>query len=233
MDTPHQPAPASSPMRADVALFQGAMRFAGLSVTAFSVWAFAGGWFRSNGGEPALYAAIAAVFIGLSGPLLHPLLPGRPGIRGFYGAFGPAFLAYAVVWSAVWFALQSKPGEWIATLAGSAVFVGVTALRLGRPVGFRHVTGAFFLFHAAGYFLGGEVMDVLVRTARKAATPEARSQWFVAAKLGWGLCYGLGFGAALGLAYALLRPRDPESPRFSLPSSESSESNPDTHRNTP
>ena len=224
MDTPPIPAHEPRPTRIDVAMVQGAVRFAVLATAAFSVWAFAGGWFRSHGGEPALYAVIAAVFIGFSGPLLHRLLPGEGGVRRFYGVFGPAFLAYAVVWSAVWFALRSKPGEWVAAFAGSATFVGVLALRLGRPVGYRHVVAAFFLFHAAGYFLGSEVMDVLVRSARTAAAAEERGRWMAAAMLGWGVFYGLGFGAGLGLAGTLLRPR------FRLPSSET---NTNTRTDTP
>ena len=48
------------------AILRGALGFGLVSLIAFSVWAFGGGWFRGRGGEPAMYAAIAAVFVVVS-----------------------------------------------------------------------------------------------------------------------------------------------------------------------
>ena len=60
--------PASAPIPGVfAATVRGALGFAVVSVAAFCVWAFGGRWFRGNGGEGAMYAAIAAVFIGMSG----------------------------------------------------------------------------------------------------------------------------------------------------------------------
>lgn len=185
---------------------RGALGFAVVSVAAFSVWAFAGGWFRNHGGEGALYAAIAAVFALLSGLLLHPLVPGPRALARFYGVFTPAFLAYSIVWSGFWFWLKSGPGEWLGAAAGSGVFVAVAAWRLGQTRGFWTATTVFFVLHTAGYFAGGQSMDWLVGVAKSAATPGDRSRWLALAKLSWGVFYGLGFGAALGFALATLRP---------------------------
>ena len=198
--------PSPEPTRRRLAMFRGALGFAGVSAAAFSVWAFGGGLFRGFGGEGALYAAIAAAFIGLSGPALHRLVPGG-GIGRFYRLFGPAFAAYSVVWSAAWFVLKSALGEWIGAGAGSLAFVGVLAVAQRRPVGFVPAAVGFFFLHSAGYFAGGLSMDLLVGLARKSAEPDVRAAWFAAAKLSWGVFYGLGFGAGLGLALATLQPR--------------------------
>ena len=83
-------------------LLHGALGFALVSIAAFAVWAFGGPWFRGRGGEPAMYAAITAVFLGLSGAVLAPLAGGW---GRFYRAFLPAFGVYALVWSLAWFSL--------------------------------------------------------------------------------------------------------------------------------
>ena len=106
-------------------ILSGAWRFATVSLLAFSVWAFGGRLFRGIGGEPTMYAAITVVFLGLSGWFLGPLAPGPRPIRTFYSLFFPSFLAYAVVWSGLWFALGFGLGEWLASLAGSLVFVAI------------------------------------------------------------------------------------------------------------
>jgi hypothetical protein len=70
------PAASDQVPSAFTAALHGALGFAVVSVAAFCVWAFGGRWFRGNGGEGAMYAAIAAVFIGLSGLLFHTLILG-------------------------------------------------------------------------------------------------------------------------------------------------------------
>jgi hypothetical protein len=190
----------------------GALGFTLVSVAAFSVWAWGGGWFRGRGGEPAMYAAVAVVFLGLTGLVLHPLVTGARRVARFYGVFLPAFLAYAAVWSAIWFALPHRAGEWLAALAGALVFVALTAWRFGRRSGWLPAAAVFFVLHTAGYFAGGQGMGRLLQAARNdgpgGLTPE---QWLVLAKLAWGVGYGLGFGAGLGWVYAHLQRPAPAS----------------------
>lgn len=207
--------PADSAQRTSIArdVLWGAVAFMLTSVIAFGVWAFGGGWFRGRGGEPAMYAVITVVFVGLAGLLLHPLMRGPRRVARFYAVFTPAFVAYAVVWSGFWFWLGGGAGEWLGALLGSGVFVALTAWRLGQWRGFWPAAAMFFVLHTAGYFAGGWSMGELMGVARS-DDPGAwtRSQWMTAAKLSWGFFYGLGFGAGLGLAcYLLQRPGPSES----------------------
>lgn len=209
----HEPTQSSKPMnraRLFPFMFRGAVGFATVSVAAFAVWAFGGRWFRTHGGEGAMYSTIAIVFVLLSGLLLHPLLPGERRMRRFYVIFTPAFLAYALVWSAFWFWLGAGLGEWIGALLGSMTFVTLMAWRMGRWPGFVLAAVAFFALHTAGYFAGGRSMALLVAAARQKPVPFLDSATLVLmAKLSWGLCYGIGFGAGLGTVFAVLQPPAP------------------------
>lgn len=178
----------------------GGLGFALVSIAAFSVWAFGAGWFRNLGGELGMYAAIAAVFLGLSGLVLGPL---AGGVGRFYKAFLPAFFVYAVVWTAAWFALPDKRGEWIGAAAGCLVFAWIAMKMLGSTRGRLLVALALFILHTAGYFAGDWAMyDVFVPQAKAAGkgTPEFQ-HYMTLAKLSWGLFYGLGFGAGIGWVF--------------------------------
>ncbi len=199
------------------AILVGALGFMGVSVAAFAVWAFGGGWFRGRGGEPAMYAVITVVFLGLGGVVLQSLLRGPRRLTRFYGAFVPAFLAYAVVWSVFWFWLGGGAGEWLGAILGCLVFVAISALRLGRPPGQGLLLAGvvFFVAHTAGYFAGGRAMAHFMGAARQApARSDERARWSRMAKLSWGVCYGLGFGAGLGCLYPVLQraPRKSQMP---------------------
>ena len=167
---------------------RGSLGLGAVGVAAFAVWAFAGRTFRS---EALMYGAVAAVFLAGTGLLLHPL---AGSLRRFYGTFVPAFVAYAVVWSAIWFAGGKRLHEWAASAAGCAVFAVVLSWR--SPSRIPSLAAALFLAHSAGYFLGGDIYY---------ATRQAQP---VLAKLAWGLCYGLGFGGGIGHSYRILRPKD-------------------------
>lgn len=188
------------------AAVRGSIGFAVVSVAAFCVWAFGGRWFRGNGGEGAMYAAIAAVFVGLSGVLLHPLILGRNRLWRFYSVFAPAFLAYAVVWSGFWFWLKFGLGEWLGALLGSVAFVALSAWRFGRWQRFGVGVVIFFVLHTAGYFAGGQSMAWLMQASRQKPVPFLDpTSLVVLAKLSWGLFYGLGLGAGLGYVFALFQ----------------------------
>lgn len=171
------------------ATVRGALGFAAVSVAAFSVWAFGGKWLRDHGGDPALYAAIAAVFLGLTGALLHPLVRGPRSFVRFTRVFVPAFFAYAAGWCMAWFALGLGRGEWLGSLAGSAAFALVAGGMLGNLRAFPRAGGALFVGHSAGYFAGGPLFYAV------------KSGHAVLGMLGWGLLYGLGFGAGIGYAF--------------------------------
>ena len=178
----------------------GALGFTGVSLAAFAVWAWGGGWFQGRGGEPAMYAAIAAVFLLLGGPLLQFLVHGpRRWIR-FHQVFTLAFLAYSVVWSGCWFTLGFGWGEWLGALLGCLALVTVTSWYFQSWDRWTMAVVVFFALHTAGYFAGGRAMYQLWEWSRMVPVPPPfdPSQWRTLAKLSWGLFYGLGFGAGLG-----------------------------------
>lgn len=186
---------------------RGALGFAGVSVLAYSVWAFGGRWFHRHGGEPALYLAIALVFLGLSGVFLQSLVAGPGRLGRFYRVFLPAFLVYAVVWCAAWFALRSKAGEWLGSLGGTVAFALLASRSLGHLPGARWSAPLLFLTHSAGYFAGGLWMGWLAGRSGREAFPGVDPAWLgAAAKLGWGLFHGLGFGAGLGAVFHFAQP---------------------------
>ncbi len=181
-------------------VLHGSIGFSFLSSAPFSVWAFGAGWLRNLGGELGMYAAIAAVFLGLSGLVLGPL---AGGVGRFYKAFLPSFFVYAIVWMAAWFALPDKRGEWIGAAAGCLVFAWIAMKMLCSTHGWLIAALALFVLHTAGYFTGDWSMyDVFVPKARAAGkgTPEFQ-HYMTLAKLSWGLFYGIGFGAGIGWVF--------------------------------
>lgn len=177
----------------------GSLGFAFVSLVAFSLWAFGGRWFHAHGGDAAMYPAIAIVFLGLTGLVLHRLVRGGRPLARFYGAFVPAFVAYAGVWCLAWFVIKHAPGEWIGSLAGSIVFAAVVMKRMGAKSGFVSAALIVFVAHSLGYFTGGKVMyGILGGCCAELFKGLSREQIKIAAMLGWGLCYGLGFGAGIG-----------------------------------
>lgn len=134
-----------------------------------------------------MYAACFAVFILLAGLLLNPL---AGGLGRFYRSFGPAFLAYAILWCVAWFVWRDQAGEWLGSAVGCAAFSAVLAWRLGNWKGLGLGVLVLFLAHSAGYFAG----EWLYYGSGKTAVD----------RLLWGVLYGLGFGAGIGHNYWLL-----------------------------
>jgi hypothetical protein len=181
-------------------MVRGALAFAAVSVGAFAVWAFGGIWLHRAVGEGGLYAACAAVFVLLSGFFLAPLVRGpRPMLR-VYKAFMPAFLLYAVVWSACWFKLGFGNGEWLASLLGCAIFGWVLGKMLGAKKAYLITIVILFVCHSAGYFAGGWFYGMLPAKASSLGLDKKTTG--LLAKLIWGLCFGLGFGAGIGFAFS-------------------------------
>ena len=166
-------------------LLQGSLGFCLVSVMAFAVWALAGKRLSQNLGEAGFYAVCALVFIGLAGIELHKLVIGPRTLGRFYALFAAGFGAYAVAWCLAWFLVRGKAGEWLGSLAGSAVFAMVLTSAFSASGSFIRVSVGLFITHSAGYFTG---------------------EWIHASSGGrpgmllWGVAYGLGFGAGLGYA---------------------------------
>ncbi len=196
-----EPAPVATPSLVGSVL-RGAVGFMGVSVAGFSVWAFAGRWFYQRVGEAGLYAAIALVFVGLSGTVLSPLLRGPRRFARFQVLFIPGFVLYAVAWCAFWFLLGAGPGEWLGSFAGSLVFAAWVCLRLRNSAALIPTGLVLSISHSAGYFLGGLLMGWMFRPeTANLLSGLSPGQVAILAKLSWGIPYGLGFGAGLGYLF--------------------------------
>jgi hypothetical protein len=169
-----------------MSILRGALGFAAVSLAAFLVWALGGRWLSAHLHEWGFYAIMAAIFLGLSGLALHPLVRGPDSTLRFTKAFFPAFLAYSGVWSGCWFSLGWVKGEWLGSLLGSVVFSALLGWSLGNLRPLARVALVVFVGHSAGYFLGGPIYYAVKGT------------W---GALAWGLLYGLGFGAGIGYAF--------------------------------
>jgi hypothetical protein len=190
----------SQPPSAGHRIWSTTWRFTIASLVVFGLWALGGRWFYQNLGEGGFYLVCALVFIGLAGCLLHGVVAQRVTLPRFYGAFTVAFMTYSVVWSACWFLLRGKPGEWAGSVAGP-IALAVLLLRQTKthPASIPLLIGVVAL-HSLGYFAGDSLYAWVkspsgIETLSSFSKPERN-------KIGqmlWGLAYGLGFGGALGL----------------------------------
>ena len=166
-------------------IVRGAAGFSVLSVAAFTPWVFAG----RRLGETGMYAACAALFIGLSGPLLHRLILGPGSLPRFTKLFALAFVANAVGWTSGYMILRGHAGSLVGLLAGTAAMGGVIAVAFEARNEALKSIAALFVLTTLGYYVGWWVEAPLSKTHRTAAM------------LLYGVFYGLGLGAGLGLAF--------------------------------
>ncbi len=183
----HPPALAASVVR-------GIVGFTLVSVAGFAPWAMADRLWRGMS-ELELYGTCAAVFIGLSGLLLHRLIIGPGSLLRFYKLFGLAFTAYAVAWVACWMGLRGDLGSVTGLLGGTAAMGLILAAAFDAWPSTGKIIAALFVLNTLGYYTGGWVEGKLAIDHR------------LAGMLLWGVCYGIGFGAGLGVAFHLCQER--------------------------
>jgi hypothetical protein len=177
------------------ATLSGTWRFALVSILGFAPWAL-----PNIGGEIFLYIECLLAFLVFSEVFLVALVQGENRRKRFNRSFGPAFIAYAVVWSACWFALRSRAGEVAGLILGCSVFAWILGKRLGSLNGLPLVILVLVLFHAIGYWMGGYVFSLARKPPGIIADWPKRDIWMLA-KITWGLFYGLGFGSGIGYAF--------------------------------
>ncbi len=207
--TPDSPSTAGiAPSRVSF-LVRGVLGFTVLSLAGFAPWAAFGSWLHARVGEVGLYGTCAAVFLGLSGPLLSGLVVGPRAIRRVYLIFSPAFAAYSILWIAGWFALKGvwhgHAGSFAGLFAGTLAMGWILATAFGaRGVAWRVIL-ILFVLNSIGYFVGGWLEVTAFAVAKSNGIPAgiSRHTWGVFAKSLWGLCYGVGFGAGIGWAFHL------------------------------
>ena len=169
-------------------VLRGVIGFTLVSVAGFSPWALFDRWFHRMG-EAGLYAACAAVFIGLSGLLLHRLIIGPGSLPRFYKLFSIAFAAYAIAWITFWVWLHGDTGSMGGLFGGTVAMGMLFAIAFDAQRSIVKIVAALFVLNTLGYFVGGWVEGKLAIEHR------------LAGMLLWGVCYGMGFGAGLGLAF--------------------------------
>ena len=184
---PRVPSPGASVLR-------GVIGFTLVSVAAFSMWPIIDRWFPRMG-EAGLYVACTAVFIGLSGPMLHRLIIGPGSLPRFCKLFTLAFIAYVIAWAAFWIWLRSDAGEYAGLLAGTAAMGAILAFAFDARRAAVKIIASLFVLNTAGYLAGAWIEGKLAVWHRLTAI-------FL-----WAVCYGAGFGAGLGLAFHFCQAR--------------------------
>lgn len=167
-------------------ILHGVLGFTLLSLAGFLPWVLGLGKRIGTGG---MYAACAAVFIGLSGPLLHRLIVGPGSLSRFYKVFGIAFALYASSWIGAYMGLKGHVGGIVGLFLGTTVLGGFLSVAFEEFGALVPSIAALFVLNLAGYYLGWGVEKAVVKTSLPAAM------------LLYGVCYGAGFGAGLGLAF--------------------------------
>jgi hypothetical protein len=178
----------------------GSLGFSIVSIAGFSVWAFGERWLHE---ELTLFTSCAAVFLGLSGLLLFRLVISPNRLWRFYKIFLPAFLLYAVAWSAAWWLLKFGLGEWLGSLLGSIMFAAVVAWGFGSHRSFVRACAVLFICHSAGYFLGAQFMQSIGHALN--ALGLSKPATALLGMLGWGAIYGAGFGAGIGYTFHIFQ----------------------------
>lgn len=157
----------------------GSLSFGLVSLLAYAIWAF-----RLIPGQAAMYSAIAAIYLLLSGLALSRLAIAPKVKLRFSLLFATAFLVYAFFWCLLWFNLKGKyHGDLWGSLLGLLAMTWLFQRAFGLKGGFLTAFSVLFTFHTVGYYLGGECYSYF-----GGAT----------GRLLWGAAHGLGFGAGLG-----------------------------------
>ncbi len=150
----------------------GAVSFGGVSVLAYSIWAF-----RLIEGQAAMYASVAAIYIGLTGLALSRLVLGPGAARRFAALFATAFLGYALAWCAFWFGLNGKyDADLWGAAAGLAFMTWLLRRAFAHDGNFLPLFAVPFLFHSLGYYLG-DALYVIVRGSTGAVPKSGGEAW--------------------------------------------------------
>ncbi len=192
-------------------IWSATWRFTFASLVVFGLWAFGGGWFYKNLGEGGFYLVCAIAFIGLSGFLLQPIVRQRVSLGRFYSAFTVAFMSYSVLWSAAWFLMRGKTGEWVGSIVGPVALAMILLRHTKTHTASLPLLLAVVVLHSLGYFAG----DSLYAWVKSPSGIETLSRWAKPErnKLGqllWGLTFGLGLGSAIGLVLHQIAAQPPK-----------------------
>ncbi len=161
----------------------GAIGFGVVSLLVFATVAFGERWMYQRLGVGVAYLVWTVLFILLGGAVLGSLVVGHWRLPKFYLLYGLAFLLYAIGWTAAYFTLRGRAGEWVGSLAGSILMALVFATGFSRVRATPKFALILFVANSIGYFLGSALNDAAGRPA---------------GMLLWGVAYGLFLGAGIG-----------------------------------
>jgi hypothetical protein len=168
----------------------GAIGFGLISLGVFATVAFAERLMYQRLGLFSAYLTWTVLFIMLSGAVFGQLTVVRWRLPGFYLLFALAFFAYAAAWMLAYFTLRNTVGEFIGSLAGSALMALVFAGGFGSLKSTVKLSAVLFVSNCLGYFLGSALNNSF------------------GGRLGmllWGVAYGLFFGAGIGAALQIIQ----------------------------
>lgn len=155
-----------------------------VSGLAYSIWAF--GLITNTA---AMYAATAAIYVGLAGLALGRLVTDPAGRRRFSLLLAAGMAAYAILWCVAWFGMRGKfHADFWGAAAGLAAMTAILRRHLGTRADFLPLWAVLILCHGAGYQLGSDLYGIVRGPA---------------GRLLWGAAHGFGFGA--GLAYLIVQ----------------------------
>jgi hypothetical protein len=184
----HETDGARPPPSVPVAMIGSALGLAAVFAAGYSIWAF-----RIIRESALQYSVIAAIIFCLGGFVLRAAAVRRGAAWSFPVCFALGFIAYAVLWSAAWFALRGKyQADLIGAVAGLAAMLAILRAAFGGGRGFVMMFVVLLALHSAGYYLGGQLYAAVKGTN---------------GRLLWGVAHGLGFGAGLGFVLASLQRR--------------------------
>ena len=166
----------------------GGVGFSVVSLCVFATVAFGERWMYTHLGVLGAYLVWTGLFILLGGAVLGSLVVGRWRLPKFYVLYGIAFFAYAVGWVGAYFTLKGRAGEWVGSVAGSALMAFVFAAGFGAIRSVMKLFVILFIANSLGYFVGSALND------------------YVGGKGGmllWGTLYGLCLGAGMGAVIRL------------------------------
>lgn len=198
-----QRAQGTEPPSLGMSMLRGIVGFTVVSVAGFAPWAIAGKWLHRHVGEAGMYVACAAVFIALTGPLLHRLILGAGSLGRFYKLFAVTFAAYSAAWIVGWMSLRGNLGSIAGLFAGTAIMGWMLTKAFDAGAQTLKVIAALFLLNTVGYFVGGWFEVALPALHGSCALGLSRATRLTLGKLMWGVCYGIGLGAGLGVAFHL------------------------------
>ncbi len=162
----------------------GAVGFAVVGITAFSLWAFAARAMTRTLGSSGFYSLIAVTMLAGGTLVFRPLVIGR-NLGRFAALFAVGFTLFAASWMTGYTVrLPYRLGEWTGVIVGPVLLAGTLCIGFGASKQFFICAGILAASHFGSYLAADRLFSI---DGLKNTT----------GMLIWGLVYGAGFGAGI------------------------------------